>query len=335
MHIVDQSALAAHVENLLAKQKAKANAPGAYLSDYSDRDKKWDTRRDQGESIAELYDCDEFQNLASRMYKCANILEFAQTKPDEQTGEVKLKLASAMFCKVRHCPVCAWRKSLRNVAKFLARLPEIREQHPGAHWIFLTLTVRNCDPSELRGTIKAMNVAWKRMIQSKAWPALGFVRTTEVTRGKDGSAHPHFHALLMVPAGYFKGPKYIKQIDWALMWQAAMRLDYFPSVDVRKVKPKIKGQTIEAAVVETLKYGTKPADVIENPDFLYAVTEQLHKLRFVASGGTLAGVLKDDATNDEMIDTGASEEEGEERDETKKHLSFRWNPAKRRYKKLS
>ncbi|MDI4746156.1 protein rep, partial [Salmonella enterica subsp. enterica serovar Kentucky] len=30
-------------------------------------------------------------------------------------------------------------------------------------------------------------------------PVQGWIRTTEVTRGRDGSAHPHFHTLMMVP----------------------------------------------------------------------------------------------------------------------------------------
>ncbi|MDI5568725.1 protein rep, partial [Salmonella enterica subsp. enterica serovar Kentucky] len=34
-------------------------------------------------------------------------------------------------------------------------------------------------------------------------PVQGWIRTTEVTRGRDGSAHPHFHTLMMVPPSMF------------------------------------------------------------------------------------------------------------------------------------
>ena len=60
----------------------------------------------------------------------------------------------------------------------------------------------------------------------------------------------------------------------------------------RQAKKK-EGQTIEAAVVETLKYATKVQDSLKSPEWLYIVTEQLHKMRFVESGGVLKGVLKE------------------------------------------
>ena len=47
-------------------------------------------------------------------------------------------------------------------------------------------------------------------------------------------AHPHFHALLLVPS-YFT-INYIKQGDWVEMWAKALRADYLPSVNVKAVK---------------------------------------------------------------------------------------------------
>ena len=67
-----------------------------------------------------------------------------------------------------------------------------------------------------------MNSAWQRMAQTKRFKGVvkGFIRTTEVTRGKDGEmmAHPHFHALLLVDSTYFNR-NYIKQYEWVTMWQ--------------------------------------------------------------------------------------------------------------------
>ena len=67
-------------------------------------------------------------------------------------------------------------------------------------WVFLTLTVKNPPVTELRDTLKAMNSAWQRLAQTKRFKGVvkGFIRTTEVTRGKDGDmmAHPHFHAFI-------------------------------------------------------------------------------------------------------------------------------------------
>ncbi|MDK7012116.1 protein rep, partial [Escherichia coli] len=84
-------------------------------------------------------------------------------------------------------------------ARFYQSLPKIVAEYPDARWLFLTLTVRNCPITELGDTLTVMNAAFQRLKDRKEFRGvLGWVRTTEVTRGKDGSAHPHFHTLLMV-----------------------------------------------------------------------------------------------------------------------------------------
>lgn len=73
-------------------------------------------------------------------------------------------------------------------ARFYQSLPKLVTEHPKARWLFLTLTVRNCPITELGETLTAMNAAWQRLKDRKEFrPVLGWVRTTEVTRGKDGS----------------------------------------------------------------------------------------------------------------------------------------------------
>ena len=64
------------------------------------------------------------------------------------------------------------------------KLEEIKTQYPTHRWVFLTLTVRNCDLVDLRDTLKDMNVSWKRMSETVAFKrgVAGFIRTTEVTR---------------------------------------------------------------------------------------------------------------------------------------------------------
>ena len=98
---------------------------------------------------------------------------------------------------------------------------------------------------------------------------LGWVRTTEVTRGKDGTAHPHFHTLLMVPPSMLSGREYVKHARWVELWRDCLRVAYDPNVDIRVVKsrkpkddeslPCVVAEQLRGAVVETLKYSTKPA----------------------------------------------------------------------------
>ena len=71
------------------------------------------------------------------------------------------------FCRVRHCPVCQWRRSLLWRAVMFQQLPNIQERFPTHRWVFLTLTVKNPPVTELRDTLKHMNDSWKRLIETK------------------------------------------------------------------------------------------------------------------------------------------------------------------------
>lgn len=296
------------------------------LKDYSERDQKWDYHRGNTQTLGRHYDrSQDYKKLGGRMATCSTSLGFAE-QIDESTGEIGIKLRAAQFCHVRHCPVCQWRRSLRNTARFFAAIPALQEQFPTHRWLFLTLTVRNCPLDQLRETIQHMNKSWQRLIQRKDWPAIGWARATEVTRGDDGSAHPHFHVLLMVPSNYFT-KNYVKQEEWTQRWCDSARLDYTPIVDVRTVKSKKEGQTLQAAVVETLKYATKAEDSLTDPKWLYGITEQLHKLRFIATGGALKNILKEDMSNAEMI----AGDDASDTKEAEPSMWFGWKPTARKY----
>ena len=115
-----------------------------------------------------------------------------------------------------------------------------------------------------------MNSAWQRLAQTKRFKGVvkGFIRTTEVTRGKDGDmmAHPHFHALLLVDSSYF-ARNYIKQLEWVEMWQKALRVDYAPSVNVKAVKPLKKAKRI----ILIRRY-VKPSNTVLNRPILPKMT---------------------------------------------------------------
>lgn len=311
------------------------SSPGpadVYLTDCSPKDKPWDVHRSATDGVAVLYAQDvEFQRLAARMLACSGLLLFARMV-DAGTGEVVFRLRGAHFCRVRHCPVCQWRRSMMWRAKFYQALPALQESFPGARWIFLTLTVRNCPLLDLRATLQAMSSAWNRFrLRPEFVPVVGWVRTTEVTRGADGSAHPHFHVLLMVKSSYFTGRSYVKQARWVELWQECARLDYKPSVDVRAVKGDLS-----KAVQETLKYAVKPADMQADGEWLLELTRQVHKLRFLATGGALKDILKpvEAITNEDMVLAGDLAEDATAALESPR-MAFAWDRPVKRYRKSS
>ena len=309
------------------------------LAEWSPKDRPWDVHRAQADDVRLIYAAAaEFERYAQRIAQCSGILRFCWHL-DPDTGEVLLRLREAHFCRVRHCTVCQWRRSLMWLARFYQSLPVIQQAYPKARWLFLTLTVRNCPITELGETLTAMNAAWHRLIKRKEFrPVLGWVRTTEVTRGRDGSAHPHFHALLMVPPSMLSGVNYVKQARWVELWQEAMRLDYAPVVDVRAVKDKApKGEDadplagLRKAAAETLKYAVKPADMTDDPAWFLELTRQTHRRRFVATGGVLKDVLRVEEETDEdlaLADGPADAEDDGSR------LAFNWRSDERRYRRF-
>ncbi len=88
-------------------------------------------------------------------------------------------------------------------AKALAIIPKVLKDYPTYRWLFLTLTVKNVSAESLRDEITKMNESFKRLSKLKNFPGEGWIKCTEVTHGKDGTAHPHFHILMMVKPSYF------------------------------------------------------------------------------------------------------------------------------------
>jgi plasmid rolling circle replication initiator protein Rep len=274
--------------------------PKLYLTDLSPKDKPWDKHHKNTDKIAAIYSTAEYLNYASRMGECSGLLLFGSTPADE-LGQQKIKLRSASFCRVRHCPVCQWRRSLTWKARLGKVLPIIEQAYPKIRWLHLTLAVRNCEISDLRETLKLMNAAWKRLSIAKKFPAIGYFKALEVTRGEDGSAHPHFHILLMVEPKYFGG-NYVNQKEWVAMWKKALRADYDPTAHIQSVKVLGDNGTILDAVKEVAKYTVKPDDLIAEDEWLIELTKQIHKTRAISLGGVLKQYLsEDDATDRELV----------------------------------
>lgn len=298
------------------------------LNFFSPKDAPWDRHKAQSDRISKIYaDETEFQRFAQRIFQCAGELGFAWVGPDD--GAQELRLRSARFCRVRTCPICQWRRSMMWQARFYESLPVIQDQFPKHRWIFLTLTVRNCPITELRDTLKTMTAGWTRLIRLPEFRTVsGWIRTTEVTRGAEGTAHPHFHCLLLVKPSYFRGACYVSQSRWAEAWKAAARLDYQPVVDVRAVKGDLS-----KAVQETLKYAVKPSDMEGDSAWFLEYTRQVHKLRFLATGGGLKQILKaeEPESNQDLITVSSEVEPADE--VVSSIVRFDWNRPRNRYKK--
>lgn len=308
-----------------------------YLSDFSPKDKPWDVHRASADQVRDMYRGTDFDCYTDRINSCSQRLEFV-LKAANYDGELSIKLQTASFCRVRTCTVCQWRRSLMWRARFFEAVPKIVNDYPKSRFIFLTLTVRNCPIDELRPTLDRMNKAWKRLTVRKQFAAEGWVKSVEVTKAKDGTAHPHFHVLLMVKPSYFTHG-YISQNKWSMLWSDCLDIDYGAMVNVKVVKPKDGSKNVSgnndpkadlaAAVCETLKYGVKPDDLIADKDWLLELTKQLYKTRMIAVGGSFRKYLSE-ADPEDLIH---GDDEKPDINESDDKINFNWQENKKRYKK--
>lgn len=302
-----------------------------FLSDLSPSDRPWDTHKAEGEEMQKLLagvEGDDIEKIRERMAECGEWLIFNHTTPDARGKTFKLR--EAHFCRVRTCPFCQWRRSLLYTARMLEAMPKIIESAPTMRFIHLTLTVRNVGIADLRDAIGELNRAWHRMTMRKPVRQIlkGFVKSLEVTRGADGSAHPHIHALLLVPEFYFKIKRYyIKHESWVKLWKEALRLDYSPSVSVQACR---QGQGYEKIIREVVKYSTKPQDLLQDTEWLVSYIRQVRSLRFFSTGGIVKDVLGElEQEREDLICVG--EDQAQDDANVLAQSWFDWNREVARY----
>ncbi|KYC91548.1 hypothetical protein B4140_4028 [Bacillus amyloliquefaciens] len=157
--------------------------------------------------------------------------------------------------------------------------------------------------------------------------------------------------LLPVKKSYFTGKNYIKQEDWTSLWKRAMKLDYTPIVDIRRVKGKanIDAEQIESdvreammehkAVLEISKYPVKDTDVMrgskvtdDNLNTVFYLDDALSARRLIGYGGILKEIHKElnlgDAEDGDLVKI--EEEDDEVANEAFEVMAY-WHPGIKNY----
>lgn len=237
--------------------------PGCVLVDTSDkgRVRPWKGKKVANELLAVAYD-DIDSSKAERLRDCASWLEFSRYADGSR------RLRTANFCRVRLCPMCQWRRALRNAAQVrrvvdAMSLDAVNNGHR-VHWLILTLTIRNCSGDDLSRTLDDLSTAWDRLTHRKVMrDVIGWYRGLEIVHDTDpiitqerfdrakkyykarglrvgdvnpnyDMYHPHYHLLLAVPDSVCRQRYVAIREQWAAAWQSCLRVDYLPDTDVRR-----------------------------------------------------------------------------------------------------
>ena len=268
-----------------------------------------------------------YSKESAQVKECGSYLVFSHQK-HLKSGETRDKLKRADFCKFRFCPMCAWRRNINIGRELLGALGKIEEERGELGYLFLTLTVKNPDIEDLKSAVAEMNKSFKRMSETKAFQSavIGHFKALEILgdNTKEGEAHPHFHILVLVNKSYFVSRDYLSQAKWIEMWKKAIRADYVPVVDIRKIKPK-KNTTltaIQSAVYEVAKYSVKHTELTSRSDKDFClILNQTKGMRFFSTGGILKEKINLLKCDEELINLNEQKEaEWHEIEE----LLYRW-----------
>lgn len=221
------------------------------LSDVSrsGRKRPWAIYKLQNTYLAYAYD-DIDINKSHRLRDCATWLEFVR-------GDDGLKLHNANFCRVRLCPICAWRRSLKTYSQVSAVVDAMHDKYS---FIFLTLTLQNCRPDDLSDTITHLINSFNLFIKYKSVKQAfkGVFRALEITHNiENNTYHPHLHCLVAVNNSYFSSRYYLSQDNITKLWQKSLHVGYTPVVHVERIYGKGA-----KAIAEVAKYSTKSSEVI-------------------------------------------------------------------------
>lgn len=301
---------------------------GEILKDYSStgKERPWKLHKQENLRLVEIYKMTKEKKLNlisdSRLLDlehCADTLTFLQN------AEGKKKLKTANFCRLRLCPMCQWRRSLKMFGQVQAITDKILERDKSTRFIFGTFTIKNTDAENLEACIDNLNKKFRYLVASSLTfaPAkklkqnlLGYLKAVEVTYNtKDKTYHPHLHVIFAVKSTFFKNSSnYMSKKEWISLWQQALGVDYKPQTDIRAIK-----SGTAKAVAEVAKYPVKTAPILSLPDdeaveVLKTLTLSLNKKRFVSYGGIFKTIkqelkLQDVETDKDLVNTDIEQQE--------------------------
>lgn len=298
---------------------------GEILQDFSStgKERPWQLHKKENLRLVEIYKlADEKLISDSRLFDlehCGDTLTFLQN------AEGKKKLKTANFCRVRLCPMCQWRRSLKMFSQVKKITNKILENDKSTRFIFGTFTIKNTDAENLEACINILNKKFKYLVDQKKTfaPAkklkqnlLGYLKAVEVTyNSKDKTYHPHLHVIFAVRNTFFSSSKYyMSKKEWISLWQQALGVDYKPQTDIRAIKTNTG-----KAIAEVAKYPAKVAPILslnddEAVEVLKTLTFCLHKKRFVSYGGIFKTIkqelkLQDVETDKDLVNTDIEQQE--------------------------
>ena len=203
-------------------------------------------------------------------------------------------VASVNSCRNRFCAICNWRAARKRYC-YTYRAMELIDAEGKYSYLFLTMTMRNCQDWELSKTLSDIMAAVNRMQSTRKWKkrVKGYIRQTEITYNDEKDTyHPHLHYIVAVPKEYFTDESlYMQTWEWRELWERSMRLDYYSQFKIDAIGGWSEGRMVHE-VCEISKYQIKLSSVVESGKRypVQIISNAIRGRRMVAYGGIYAEI---------------------------------------------
>lgn len=207
---------------------------------------------------------------------------------------------------------------MRRFVEMLGIVEALRQAYPESNWTFVTLTVRNCEPEDLKTTLDEMSRVWNSIASSKKLKEkiAGWAKATELTYNKrTGQVHPHYHILIMweeleLPNDYII-KRWVKASRGTAVGEAQNQ-EYITLNETQigyEVDQNPEDDQAVEAILETYKYTIKSSDLKEMPLSTFRTVQKVLAGRRLTSFG---GKIKEYAQLMGCTPQSMDEADGEE-----------------------
>lgn len=268
--------------------------------------KKWMEHKVSAQLMSDKMLEAKLYTRSARMRDCASQVAYTVCR---KCG--RKHVTHANLCRDRMCPLCNWRLSMRRYTQMVQIVDGLRKRYPESCWQMCSLTVANCNPSQLNSVMTEMMRAWNYIAsRPKTKERIkGWARSIEITYPRANEVHPHIHLLMLWEEGW-SPDNYI--ID---MWINSVRrhatksaqeqhqvmvkseyeikdVEVIPSIYDKPEQDKI--DALKSAVLETYKYAIKGSDLSSMPVGVFKQVDSAIKgRRLVAFGGVVKEFAKE------------------------------------------
>lgn len=288
--------------NIITQVTVTVKAPVQEEDAFSLRyGKKWEIKKIKAKETANKMEAIGEKIRAIRMRNCAEIVN-GRVCP--KCGQMHIQYAN--LCRDRFCPICKWRLSMRRFTSMYTIVTGLRKRYPEAAWQFVTLTARNCAPSELPELLDEMARCWNNITTAKKFKGkiAGWARSTEITYNEvTGQLHPHYHVLVMYkeleePDRYIID-RWCKGLKWktSVLAQDAQTVE-FVAENAQEIGWDVDQNSEDEAIIntilETYKYSIKDKDIENIPLGVFrTLVKTIQNRRLVAFGGIVKEYAKE------------------------------------------